>query len=165
VGIVVDVRNQLVRKRLQRPDAGFSLLDLMIALAIVGILLAVAVPSYERYVARANTSAAIADIARIHLAIETYKMNRDAPPPDLAAIGMGGLLDPWGQPYAYLSFDGLDGKGAMRKDKNLVPINTEYDLYSVGPDGESVPPLTAKPSRDDIVMANNGGFIGLAADY
>ncbi len=78
---------RLARKRLQRPDAGFSLLDLMLALAIVGILLAVAVPSYARYVARANTSAAIADISRIHLAIETYKMNRDAPPPDLAAIG------------------------------------------------------------------------------
>jgi general secretion pathway protein G len=53
----------------------------------------------------------------------------------------------------------------MRKDKNLVPINSEYDLYSVGPDGDSVPPLTAQPSRDDIVMANDGKFIGLASDY
>jgi general secretion pathway protein G len=53
----------------------------------------------------------------------------------------------------------------MRKDKNLVPINSEYDLYSVGPDGRSVGPLTAKHSRDDIVMANDGRFIGVASDY
>jgi general secretion pathway protein G len=44
-------------------------------------------------------------------------------------------------------------------------LNSDYDLYSMGEDGESVPPLTAKQSRDDIIRANNGGFIGLAADY
>jgi general secretion pathway protein G len=151
--------------RSRRPNAGFTLLDLMLAVGTVGILLAVALPSYGRYVARANTSAAVADISRIHLAIETYIMGNGLPPPDLAAIGKGGMLDPWGQPYVYLSFDGLEGKGQMRKDKNLVPINSEYDLYSAGPDGDSVPPLTAKPSQDDIVMANNGKFIGLASDY
>ena len=53
----------------------------------------------------------------------------------------------------------------MRKDKNLVPVNSQYDLYSPGPDGESVPPFTAQKSRDDIVLANDGGYIGLAADY
>lgn len=161
-GVVTNFRPTRARKR---GSVGFSLLELMAVITVLGVLLAVAMPSYARYVARANTSAAIADIARIHLAIETYTMNHDVPPPDLAAIGKGGMLDPWGQPYIYLSFTGLKGKGAMRKDKNLVPINTEYDLYSVGPDGESVPPLTAKNSRDDIVMANDGGFIGVASDY
>jgi general secretion pathway protein G len=53
----------------------------------------------------------------------------------------------------------------MRKDRNLVPINSDYDLYSMGPDGESMPPLTAARSRDDIVRANNGGFVGTAEAY
>jgi general secretion pathway protein G len=35
----------------------------------------------------------------------------------------------------------------------------------MGKDGASVSPLTAKASRDDIVRANNGGFIGLAEDF
>jgi general secretion pathway protein G len=52
-----------------------------------------------------------------------------------------------------------------RKDKNLVPLNSDFDLYSKGPDGESVPALTAGVSRDDIVRANDGAFIGVAADY
>ena len=46
-----------------------------------------------------------------------------------------------------------------------MPINSDFDLYSMGPDGESSPPLTAKSSRDDIVRANNGNFIGTAQGY
>jgi general secretion pathway protein G len=162
----VDVRNRHASKRRQKNPAGFTLLELTFALACAALLVGIAIPAYSRFVARARTAAAIADIGKIHLAIDSYRTNsNDVPPPDLASIGMAAMLDPWGRPYAYLSFNGLKGKGAMRKDKNLVPINTEYDLYSVGPDGDSVPPLTAKPSQDDIVMANDGGFIGLASDY
>ena len=46
-----------------------------------------------------------------------------------------------------------------------MPINSDFDLYSTGPDGASVAPLTAEPSRDDIVRANDGAFIGLASEY
>lgn len=52
-----------------------------------------------------------------------------------------------------------------RKDHNLVPINTDYDLYSMGPDGQSVAPLTAKASRDDIIRGADGAFIGRASDF
>lgn len=161
----VEVGIPRASKRWQRSSAGFTLLELMFAVACAALLVGIAIPAYSRYAARARTAAAIADIGKIRLAVDVYRLNNDAPPPDLATIGRAALLDPWGRPYVYLSFTGLKGKSAMRKDKNLVPINTEYDLYSVGPDGASVPPLTAKPSRDDVVMANDGGFIGLASDY
>ena len=46
-----------------------------------------------------------------------------------------------------------------------MPLNSDFDLYSMGPDGQTATPLTAKASRDDIVRANNGGFIGVASDY
>jgi general secretion pathway protein G len=46
-----------------------------------------------------------------------------------------------------------------------VPINSDFDLYSVGRDGQSAPALTARVSHDDVVRANDGGFIGLAIDY
>jgi general secretion pathway protein G len=52
-----------------------------------------------------------------------------------------------------------------RKDRFLVPLNTDFDLYSVGRDGESVPPLSAAKSRDDVVRAANGAFIGLASKF
>ena len=53
----------------------------------------------------------------------------------------------------------------MRKDRFLVPINTNFDLYSMGPDGKSVPPLTAQASQDDIIWASDGEYIGPAAQY
>ncbi len=46
-----------------------------------------------------------------------------------------------------------------------MPINSTYDLYSMGKDGKTVVALTAKASRDDVVRANDGGFIGLAVKY
>jgi general secretion pathway protein G len=46
-----------------------------------------------------------------------------------------------------------------------VPINSDFDLYSMGEDGKSSPPLTAKSSRDDIVRANNGAYYGYGRDY
>lgn len=135
-------------------------------LIVIGVLTALAVSTYARYTTRARTAVAIRDIGRIQLAIDRYRLNHDdATPPDLAAVGMGGIVDPWGHAYVYLSFAGLHGHGAMRKDRNLVPINTDYDLYSKGPDGASVGPLTARASRDDIVRANDGAYIGLASDY
>ena len=137
----------------------------MVAIGAVALLAAIAIPSYRAYVEKAKVSAAIAGILTIADSINRYISVNNTPPADLAAIGKDTVLDPWGRPYVYLSFTGLNGKGKMRKDKNLVPINTQYDLYSVGPDGDSLPPLTAPVSKDDVIMANDGNYVGLASDY
>ena len=89
------------------------------------------------------------------------------PPANLNSVGQANKLDPWGRPYQYLQIQGASKSiiGKARKNKNLVPINSYYDLYSKGKDGVSAGPLTAGPSRDDVVLANDGGFVGLASDY
>ncbi len=74
------------------------------------------------------------------------------------------MTDPWGNGYRYLNH-ATASNGAYRKDKNIVPINADYDLYSMGKDGATAAPLTAAPSRDDIVRANNGRFVGRASVY
>jgi general secretion pathway protein G len=55
--------------------------------------------------------------------------------------------------------------GQIRKDRFLVPVNSDYDLYSMGKDGQSQAPFTAKASRDDIVRASDGQYVGLAEDF
>jgi len=131
---------------------------------VLALLATIAVPAYRDSVNRANASKAISDISQIATDIDRYRFrNNDNSPPDLAAINRA-WNDPWGNPYVYLNLAGAN-PGDMRKNKNLVPINTDYDLYSSGPDGLSVPPLTADSSQDDIVRANNGAFIGTAKDY
>jgi len=74
------------------------------------------------------------------------------------------MTDPWGNPYQYLRVTGSN-RGALRKDRFLVPINSDFDLYSMGPDGETVLALTAKAARDDIIRANDGGYVGVAEGY
>jgi len=144
---------------------GFTLLELMLALVVVGTLATLAISSYSSYMEKARVATAELDLSRIESRIETYEIAKSQLPSSLAQIGEGALLDPWGHPYCYLDFTGLQGKGRMRKDRNLVPINSDYDLYSSGADGATLPPLTAQPSQDDVIRANNGGFLGLATDY
>lgn len=52
-----------------------------------------------------------------------------------------------------------------RKDRFQVPINSDFDLYSMGPDGQSKPPLNTPVSRDDILRANDGAFYGIAEEF
>jgi len=140
------------------------LLELALVLALVSIMMAVAVPGFNGYVDRAYSTRAIGDIGGISLQLSRWQTNFGALPATLAEAGLDGLLDPWGQPYVYLNLANAN-PGEFRRDKNLNPVNTDYDLYSIGKDGETVTAFTAKTARDDIVRANNGGFVGRAEDY
>lgn len=66
---------------------------------------------------------------------------------------------------AYAAAGGNASRGRPRKDRFLHPINSDYDLYSMGKDGESVEPLTARKSHDDVIRANDGSFVGLAVEF
>lgn len=143
---------------------GFTLIELLIALAILGVVAGIALPSYTRYRDRVAVAQATSDITGMHVALQRYIDDNRTPPEDLTRIGAAGRLDPWGRPYVYLNLK-TAGISKARKNKNLVPINSQYDLYSKGKDGASTPPLTAAASRDDVILANDGAFIGKASNY
>jgi len=146
---------------------GFTILELLTVIAIVGALSAIAIPAYTNYIEKAKETRAIVDILTLEKDIEAYEIINGTLPDSLDDVGRGGFEDPWGNPYQYLNFAKVKGKGKgkMRKDRFLVPINSTYDLYSMGKDGRSVSPLTAKHSHDDIIRANDGGYIGPAYSY
>jgi len=112
-----------------------------------------------------RTKQAQDDIIAISVVIDQHLEDTGRFPADLAAIGRGGMRDPWKRAYFYLDLTSVKGNGNARKDHSLVPLNSDYDLYSSGPDGASAGPLTAKASRDDILRANNGRFVGPASQY
>ncbi len=145
----------------------FTLLELMAAVTITALLVAIAIPSYRSVIERQKIATAIRDLSKMAMLIERYRTNHFKTPQSLAEVDAGHLLDPWGNPYRYLSFrpptPGINGR--IRKDHNLHPINSEFDLYSMGPDGDSRAPLTARASRDDILWARDGSFIGVATDF
>jgi len=157
-----------LKNGLKTHSAGFTLIEVMIVIAIMGILSSIAVPNYIKYKEKARLEVAMIDVRMIEKKIAIFEVENGELPDDLSEIGMDKVLDPWGRPYNYLKIRGNDGKGKKfkpRKDHSLHPINTDYDLYSVGKDGKSTAPLTAKISQDDIVRANNGGYFGLVSNY
>ena len=83
----------------------------------------------------------------------------------LEDVGHGNRMDPWGNPYVILNYRTHPKEKNRRNDKNLKGLNTYYALFSTGPDGEWKPDLSAEVSRDDIIRANDGGFIGVAERY
>jgi len=146
---------------------GFGLFDLMVTVVVVSLLAVLAIPAYDQFVSRAKVARAIGDISAISLAIETFRLhNQDRIPDSLLELNMDIPTDPWGSQYSYLNIRTAGpGKGALRKDGKLNPLNSDFDLYSSGKDGESKMPLAAKASHDDIVRANNGAYVGLGEDY
>lgn len=139
-----------------------TLIELLAVMAIIGMLSALAIPKYQDIVEKARIARAIGDIE----AIQTDLMTSDTLPDDLGVIGRATMLDPWGRPYQYNKFPpNRNVPPGARRDRFLVPINSEFDLFSVGKDGNSNPPLQSGPSRDDVVRGNDGGFIGLATKF
>jgi len=154
-----------------RGEGGFTLVEILIMMLIVGILSAISIPNYLRFRDKQKEKTAISDIHVIASRITSFMMENTWPP-DLETLNNGQtihpipLIDPWGHPYQYLPLLGNPGNLAQaRKDHNLHPINTDFDLYSMGPDGQSLKPLTAQKSRDDIIRANDGAFVGVASTY
>lgn len=149
------------KPKLQR---GVTLLELMVAVAAAAVLAALAIPAFNTYVERARVARAVGDIGIASLQLYRWQLNTRNFPATLAEAGILAGNDPWGRPYVYLRVAGAN-PGQVRKDHNLVPINTDFDLYSMGRDGQTAPPLTALRARDDVVRANNGAYIGVAANY
>ena len=149
----------------RRRHGAFTLIELLAAIAILAVLASIAIPAYGDYVERARMAQARADIVSIDQLIARFEVtNGGALPDSLDQIG-GAPPDPWGNPYQYLNLRDPANLNDARKDHNLHPINTDFDLYSMGPDGRSVKPLTGGPSRDDIIRGRNGRFIGKAVDF
>lgn len=145
---------------------GFTLIEVALTLAIIGVLSSTATAGYLRYQDRARQSQAILDLSTISKELDGYEVTSGGLPVSLAVLGpqVAAMTDPWGNPYEY-TVVATSPIGKLRKDKFLVPINSDYDLYSKGPDGASVAPLTAKPSRDDIIRGSNGSYFGRADGY
>jgi general secretion pathway protein G len=238
---------------------GFTLLELMIVVAILAIIASVGVPQYISALRTARTGKAKHELVTISHAIDAYTANNQGQLPlSLYQVGFGGKNDPWGVPYCYLNYsdgtgDGLDwaieagivdpsafapisgsggggdggvvgwpqGKGngnayaygqvngnklnyeaiagklgreigvveqaaldmtvmqfgdfavftgvatetTRRRDRYMFPLNTDYDLFSLGPDHATATSLSQSTVLDDVIRANNGGYFGPASGY
>jgi len=146
-------------------EQGISLVETLIVCALISTLASLAAGAYVNALKQARITRAIADIRTLDTDIRLYETRNGRYPLTLADAHSPVPIDPWGHPYVYTDLSAKNAKGKARKDGRLNPINADFDLYSVGEDGRSSTPLTARLSWDDVIRAREGAFIGLATDF
>ncbi|MBW4057122.1 MAG: prepilin-type N-terminal cleavage/methylation domain-containing protein [Proteobacteria bacterium] len=151
----------------QRVKRGFTLVELISVIAIIAILAALAIPSYGVYIKNVRVARTIVEIRMLEQEIALYQEETGHLPNSLGDIGRDGFMDPWGHPYKYLNIadGGIKGNGELRRDKAINPLNSDYDLFSMGENGVFKKQLDNKDSLDDIVRARDGAFIDLAEKF
>ncbi len=122
-------------------QAGFTLLEVMVVIVILGIMASMVVPRLMGQAGKAKTQKAVSDITKFEQALEMYKLDNNRYPttdqgldalvekpdsdPEPRNYQEGGYIlrlekDPWGYDYVYIS----PGE------------NGPYDIYSLGADNE-----------------------------
>lgn len=73
---------------MKKVQQGFTLIELMIVVAIIGILAAIAIPAYQDYTIRAQVSEGLAITSAAKVAVTEYWQDRGVFPPSAAAAGL-----------------------------------------------------------------------------
>lgn len=127
------------RKDQRVAERGYSLLELLVVLAIMSLLIALAAPTVIGYFDASKAKAAKVQIANIATALDLYYLANGSYPTDQQGLKAlvekpegatvwdgpylnkaGGIIDPWGRPYLY-KLPGTHGK---------------FDVSSLGADGK-----------------------------
>jgi general secretion pathway protein G len=267
--------------RAYRGSTGFTLLELTVAVTLILVVAAIAVPQYVSSLRRARMDRARGELLMIAAGVDKFRVTNGELPVTLLQVGFGGRSDPWGVPYCFFNYeygtgDGLEwglsaglidpeaivgseasgsveavpesgsgggpgggrghGHGAggrprrlgaidsrpqnpaaaerareraaaaaeqvaartarklkqrsldslmgalatapgfriytgvapettRRRDGFMFPLNTDYDLFSLGPDGRTAVSVGSLLGQDDVIRANNGAFFGPAREY
>jgi general secretion pathway protein G len=145
-------------------QAGLTLVELLMAVSLVGVLLALGVPAWQKHRNTVLSRHTAQDITMMATAIEGYAQVHREYPDSLADVQFDRRRDPWGNAYVYYNID-KRGRGGARKDRRLNPINSDFDLYSRGADKRTHSQVSHKDSADDVLRGNSGRFVGLGADF
>ncbi len=137
---------------------GFTLVELMVVVGILGILAGIAINFYLGSIEKARIIKAISEIRSLEKEILKYDIDWYELPDTLDDLDRESLKDPWRRPYQYQNLENIKEKDKGKgKKKGKYKGNTDFYLFSLGKDGE--------PSDDDIIRGDDGEYVGMASKY
>lgn len=146
-------------------EAGVSAYEFVLALCIIAILASIAVPAVNDHNRLNQVEIARKDIVSIARQIDHFYEKHQHYPQSLGELNIR-IKDPWGNPYQYINLSQTHSvRDSMRLDSRRRPVNSDYELFSLGADGRTQNLIQDLTSRDDIIRANNGKFMDLAEKY
>ena len=152
-------------KHLLKSERGYSLVELIIAMGVILIIAGIAVPALVQAINNARLARCVGDIRSIGNEVTAAGFTTGNYPTMISEVGMGDMQDPWHNDYVYVNLRDPANAGRGRTDRFGVPINNNFDLYSPGADKISATSIVAAPSRDDVIWANDGAWMGLASQF
>ena len=135
----------------RRGQAGFTLVELLVVLAILGLLVGIAVPQLFKYFSRAKEDAAKIQIQTIASGLDLFLLDVGRYPTDQE--GLRALVDPppgldrWSGPYVSQASILTDPWGHAYVYHVPGRQRSAYDLYTLGPDGNATGPPDATAQR------------------
>jgi general secretion pathway protein G len=159
--ILTRCRTSLARGKI---DA-FTFIELIVTIAIIGVLAGIAAPMYADFKYTTQVTTAQAILREIESGVNMYYYKYGTYPLSLSDCMQQVPLDPWGNPYVYLSSQDPNWSSQYRTDLDFQPLNSDFDLYSMGVDGQTQRSIAAITSKDDILRAGNGSFVDMAAKF
>ncbi len=131
----------MVRRQRSTKRAGFTLIELMIVVSIIGILSALAIPAFNNYVMRSRTLEATNFLGEIHLREEGYR----------AEFGRYANLPQW-NPAAYGSADTVQlwdsAIGGWRQLGAVPDMNVRFQYQVLAGDPGVAPGVPGYPNTD-----------------
>ena len=133
-----------MKKKIQR---GFTLIELMIVVAIIGILAAVALPAYQDYTIRAQVSEGLALAKEVQTAVNDFRVNRGRMPAANTSAGLPNAVSILGTYVSGINAAGGDivityGQATANAALNTTPETLGINAAAPGGNVTSGSPLT-----------------------
>lgn len=146
---------------------GFTLVEILVVCAVIGILASIALPAFSDLKDKANISRSVAEIRGLEKDIYAYSTDAAKYPDSLVDINRNNQRDPWGNLYIYYKIPDAAHTGAYKEWGGTGFINDDFDLYSWGADGVTAHEITVghNDSSDDIIRGRNGGVVELGSEW